>query len=48
MARHMSDFAVYLGEGIWWQITCKQYASGDWSKSKIKIRKWNPAHDRPR
>lgn len=38
--KRMSDYAIYLGEGVWWQLTADQKASGRFQDMPMKIRPW--------
>lgn len=36
----MSDYAVYLGEGVWWQLTDRQRLSGCFKDMPLRMRPW--------
>ncbi len=41
MRKRMSDYAVYLGEGVWWQLSEEAVASGRLRDMPLKLRPWN-------
>lgn len=43
MYERMSDYAIYLGEGIWWQLTERDRCRGRFSGLPAQYRPWRPA-----
>lgn len=37
--RRMSDYAVYLGDGVWWQISQRDYDHGKFDTLPLMYRK---------